>query len=152
MKLVTTKTDVKLSQPVKAALSGHQGDTKTSNSTAGSGMNGTGVTVIEKMILKLTCMMESWQRESREHQARMERIMTDRLRASDESNRLLKEKIQLEREKFEFMKLRRTIEEMRSSENAAPASTSAVVHEIDEKPLPETDPDDIPIIESVESV
>jgi hypothetical protein len=74
--------------------------------------------------------------------------LADRVRGSDESNRLLKEKIELEREKFEFMKLRRTIEEMRSSQVG---STDASVNEIDNTPLSETDPDDIPIIESVES-
>jgi len=151
VKLVTTKGDVMLSEPVKVALSGLQGETKTSTLTTGSGLNGAAANIIEKMLLKLTCMMESWQRESREHQARMERIMLDRVRGSDESNRLLKEKIELEREKFEFMKLRRTIEEMRSSQVVASGSTDASVNEIDETPLSETDPDDIPIIESVES-
>jgi len=152
VKLVSTKTDVKLSEPVKAALSGLSGEMKTSTTGNGQSLNGTGAGMIEKMLLKLTCMMESWHRESREHQARIERIMTDRLRASDESNRLLKEKIELEREKLEFMKLRRTIEEMRNTEVLAPVSSSASVYEIDEKPQPDTDdPDDIPIIESVES-
>jgi hypothetical protein len=151
VKLVTTKGDVILSEPVKVALSGISGETKNSTPTTGSGLNGAAANIIEKMLLKLTCMMESWQRESREHQARMERIMLDRVRGSDESNRLLKEKIELEREKFEFMKLRRTIEEMRSSQVVAAGSTGASVNEIDENPLSETDPDDIPIIESVES-
>ena len=140
-----------LSKPVKLALSGLSGETTTSFPTSGSGLNGAAANIIEKMLLKLICMMESWQRESREYQARMERIMRDRIRGSHESNRLQKVKIELERETFEFMKLRRTIEEMRSSQVVAAGSTGASVNEIDENPLSETDPDDIPIIESVES-
>lgn len=146
VKLVSTKTDVTLSPPVKKALSGipHLSDTQPtvrSSTPTGSSVQ---PTAVEKILLKIGCMMDSWHREMREHNSRMERLLTERNKISEESNRLQREKIALEREKFEFMKLKRTVEEMNNIVDDAPAEPT------DEKHIVETDPDDIPIIQTVE--
>lgn len=60
--------------------------------------------LIEKKLLKLLCLMESLHRESREHQTRIEKIMIDRVCATNESNRLMRKNIQLEREKYEYLR------------------------------------------------
>ena len=144
VKLVSTKTDVTLSPPVKKALSGipHLSDTQATvrSSTPPSAPQ----TAVEKILLKIGCMMDSWHREMREHNTRMERLLTERNKISEESNRLQREKIALEREKFEFMKLKRTVEEMNNIVDDTPAEPT------DEKHILETDPDDIPIIQTVE--
>ena len=70
--------------------------------------------MIEKMLLKLMVLTLRLRRESSEDQARMEKIMIDRVRATIESNRLMRENIKLEREKYEYLR-RSTMKEFSES-------------------------------------